>query len=89
MAHLVITLKDSDPRIVEITPEIEYAFEAEFNTGIYKKFRESEKQSDLFWLAWRALQTIEGIIVKPFGIEFIKTLKKVEYDASDEFSKKV
>lgn len=88
MAHLEVMMKDGQTHIVEITPELEYAFEAEFNTGIYKRFRELDRQSDLYWLAWRGLQSLEGVIVKPFGIEFIKTLKDVSYRGDDSQTKK-
>jgi len=78
MARLQIDLINGDSHSFEITPAAEYAFEQEFNTGIYKRFRDMEKQTDTFWLAWWLLQANE-ITVKPFGSDFVKTLKEVKY----------
>jgi hypothetical protein len=42
-----------------------------------KAFRDNEKQTDVYWLAWECLRRA-GIGVKPFGADFIETLEKVE-----------
>ena len=80
MARLAIELTTGDSHSYDITPAAEYAFEQEFNTGIYKRFRDLEKQSDTFWLAhW--LLAANGVTVKPFGADFVSTLKDVRYVA--------
>ena len=60
-----------------ITPAIEMAFELHFKAGIHKTFREQEKQSDIYWLAWECLRRA-GVTVPIFGLEFVETLTKVE-----------
>ena len=60
-----------------ITPAIEMAFELHFKAGIHKTFREQEKQSDIYWLAWECLRRA-GVTVPTFGLEFVETLIKVE-----------
>lgn len=77
MAKLKITRHDGSVTEHEITPAIEYAFEQYKGKGFHKTFREEEKQSDLYWLAYECIRKT-GEIVKPFGVEFLETLKGVE-----------
>ena len=58
-----------------------------FNTGIIKKgfhkaLIEDQKQSDVYWLCWEAIRR-SGETVKPFGEQFLETLKSVEVLESD------
>ena len=55
MAQLKITMADGEIKIFPITPTIEVAFEKYAKTGFSKKFREEEKATDLYWLAWKVL----------------------------------
>jgi hypothetical protein len=82
MAKLRITKTDGAVSEHEITPAIEFAFEATKGKGFHKAFRDDEKQSDVYWLAWEALRR-SGETVKPFGIDFVETLKLVEVLESD------
>jgi len=50
--------------------------------GFHKAFRDEEKQSDVYWLAWEVTRR-SGETVKPFGMDFIETLKSVEVLDSD------
>lgn len=84
MAKLKITKTDGTTTEHEITPSMEYAFEATKGKGFHKAFREDEKRSDVYWLAWEALRR-SGETVKPFGIDFVETLKNVEVLESDPF----
>jgi hypothetical protein len=77
MARLKITKADGEATIHQITPAIEYAFELQFKGGIHKIFRESERQSDLYWLAWECLRK-SGQTVPTFGVEFLESLREVE-----------
>ena len=61
----------------QITPAIEYAFEIYAKKGLHKAFREDEKQTDVYWLAWECIRR-SGETVKPFGAEFLDTLVRVE-----------
>ena len=84
MAYINIELTTGEKSSHEITPAIEYAFEEQFSDGFYKRFREKEKQSDVYWLAWEAMRDAaargSGNAPKPFGREFIATLKAVSVD---------
>jgi hypothetical protein len=82
MAKLRITRTDGVITEHEITPAVEYAFELTKGKGFHKAFRDDEKQSDVYWLAWECIRR-SGETVKPFGIEFVETLKLVEVLESD------
>jgi hypothetical protein len=77
MARLKITRATGEVTEHQITPRIEYAFELYAKKGFHKAFRDDEKQSDVYWLAWECLRT-SGENVKMFGAEFLDTLSKVE-----------
>ena len=77
MLKLRITRASGESTEHLVEPVIEFDFEAYAKTGFYKAFRESEKQSDVYYLAGLCLKN-DGIAVKPFGKEFIKELKQVE-----------
>ena len=82
MAKLKVTRADNSVSEYEITPIIEYAFEQSRSKGFHKALLEDQKQSDVFWLCWEAIRR-SGETVKPFGEEFIETLKSVEVLESD------
>jgi len=77
MAQLKITRASGDVATYKITPAIEYAFELQFKCGIHKQFRDSERQSDIYWLSWECIRR-SGETVKPFGDAFLETLQSVE-----------
>lgn len=77
MARLKITRATGEVTEHQITPAIEMAFELHFKAGIHKTFREQERQSDIYWLAWECLRK-SGVTVPMFGLEFVETLAKVE-----------
>ena len=77
MAKLKITRADGSVSDHQITPSIEYAFEVYAKKGFHKAFRDDEKQSDVYWLAWECIRR-SGETVKMFGAEFLDTLSKVE-----------
>ena len=82
MAKLIVTMTDNSVSEIEITPRLEYAFELHFKMGFHKAFREREEQSMVYWLAWEGLR-LSGVTVKPFGADFLETLKSVEVAESD------
>jgi hypothetical protein len=82
MAKLKIVRTDGSVLEGEITPVVEYAFEQYAKMGFHKAFRDEEKQSHVYWLAWEITRR-SGETVKPYGIEFIETLKSVEVLDSD------
>ena len=85
MAKLKIVRTDGIVIEGEITPAVEYAFELYAKKGFHRAFREEEKQTDVYWLAWEVTRR-SGETVKPFGIDFIETLKSVEVLDSDPLS---
>jgi hypothetical protein len=82
MAKLKITRTDGSIIEGEITPAVEYSFELYAKQGFHRAFRQEEKQTDVYWLAWEITRR-SGETVKPFGIEFIEGLKSVEVLDSD------
>lgn len=78
MASLKVVRADGSESTHEITPAIEYAFELHAKKGFYKAFREDQKQSDIYWLAWECLRRANAPDVFPFGDKFLETLKAVE-----------
>ena len=82
MAKLRVTTTDNTTTDYEITPLIEFAFEQYAKKGFHKALLEDQKQSDIYWLCWEATRR-SGVTVKPFGEDFIATLKSVEVLESD------
>ena len=76
MAKLKITKANGDVAEHQITPSIEYAFEAYAKKGFAKAFAEDQKQSDIYWLAWKCLSKTEDVPL--FGEKFVDILAKVE-----------
>jgi len=82
MLGLKITKASGEESTHEITPAIVFTFESHWKMGFHKYFRDEEKQTGLYWLAWECLRR-SGETVKPFGAEFLETLKKVEIVDAD------
>ena len=82
MAKLKVTRADGQVQELEITPVIEYSFEQHFKKGFHKSLIEDQMQSSVFWICWEAIRR-SGEVVKPFGEDFISTLKSVEVLESD------
>jgi len=76
MAKLRITKTNGDVSDHAITPSIEYAFEMYAKKGFGKAFAEDQKQSDIFWLAWKCLSKVEDVPL--YGEKFVDVLAKVE-----------
>lgn len=83
MASLKVKRADGSESVHEITPAIEYAFEQYAKKGFFKAFREDQKQSDIYWLAWECLRRAKAPDVFPFGDKFLETLHSVEVVADD------
>ena len=86
MDGLAIKVKqvNADEVKYKLTPRIIVAFEQQFGKGMPKLLAEEQKIEHVFWLAWKALQT-NGVIVKPWGPEFLDSLEKAELDADGSF----
>jgi hypothetical protein len=85
MAKLKIVRNDGSVLEGEITPAVEYSFEQYAKKGFHKAFRDDEMQTSVYWLAWEVTRR-SGESVKPFGIDFIETLKSVSVEDSDPLS---
>ena len=82
MIKLRVTKASGDVTEYEITPALEYAFEQQCKTGFHKRFRDEERQSDVYWLSWEA-ERRAGITVPLFGDKYLETLAKVEIMDAD------
>ena len=82
MAKLKVTRADGQVNEYEITPILEWSFENYAKKGFHKALIEDQKQSDVYWLCWEAILR-SGEVVKPFGEDFLGTLKSVEVLESD------
>jgi hypothetical protein len=82
MARIKVTRADGQVQEFEITPVLEYSFEQYAKKGFHKALIEDQKQSDVYWLCWEAIRR-SGETVKPFGEQFLETLKSVEVLESD------
>jgi hypothetical protein len=82
MAKLKIVRTDGSVLEGEITPAVEYSFEQYAKKGFHKAFRDDEMQTSVYWLAWEVTRR-SGESVKPFGIDFIESLKSVSVEDSD------
>jgi len=77
MASLKIKLNNGDVITAKITPAVEYAFEQHSGKGFYKAITEDQKQTDVYWIAWRCL-VAQKVDVAAFGTAFLDTLESVE-----------
>lgn len=77
MTTLKVTRANGDVQEFEVTPTLEVSFENHAKKGFFKALYEDQKQSDVYWLVWDAIRR-SGETVKPFGEEFLDTLKNVE-----------
>jgi hypothetical protein len=68
----------------KLTPRVIVAFEQQYGKGMPKLLGEEQKVEHVYWLAWKCMQS-NGVIVKPFGPEFLDTIVSAELDADDSF----
>ena len=68
----------------KLTPRVIVAFEQQYGKGMPKLLGEEQKIEHVYWLAWKCMQS-NGVIVKPFGPEFLDTIVSAELDADDSF----
>jgi hypothetical protein len=82
MAKLIVKMVDETVHEIEITPRLEYAFELHHKKGFHRAFSEDAMQSMVYWLAYEGLR-LSGVTVKPFGNDFMDTLKSVDIGDTD------
>ena len=86
MDGLGIKVKTVDGNEVsyKLTPRVIVAFEQQYGKGMPKLLGEEQKVEHIYWLAWKCMQS-NGVIVKPFGPEFLDTIVSAELDSDDSF----
>jgi len=86
MDGLAIKVKTTDgvEATYKLTPRVIVGFEQQYGAGMPKLLGEQQKIEHIYWLAWKSMQ-IAGIIVKPWGPEFLDTIISAELDADDSF----
>ena len=86
MDGLGIKVKTVDGNEVsyKLTPRVIVAFEQQYGKGMPKLLGEEQKIEHVYWLAWKCMQS-NGVIVKPFGPEFLDTIESAELDSDDSF----
>jgi hypothetical protein len=86
MDGLSIKVKTTDgvEASYKLTPRVIVAFEQQYGKGLPKLLAEEQKIEHVFWLAWKCLQT-SGVVVKPWGPDFLDTLISAELDSDASF----
>lgn len=86
MDGLAIKVKTVDgvESIYKLTPRIIVAFEQNFGKGLPKLIGEEQRIEHIFWLGWKA-QQVNGVVVKPFGPDYLDTIVSAELDADPNF----
>ena len=75
---------DGNEASYKLTPRVIVAFEQQYGKGMPKLLGDEQKVEHVYWLAWKCMQS-NGVIVKPFGPEFLDTIVSAELDADDSF----
>jgi len=70
-------MADGTEHQFSLRPRIIVDFEQKFGKGLAKLLGDEQKLEHIYYLGWKSLQS-NGIIVKPFGGEFLDTIKSVE-----------
>ena len=86
MDGLSIKVKTTDgvEATYSLRPRIIVDFEQKFGKGMAKLLGEEQKLEHIYYLGWKALQSI-GVVVKPFGGDFLDTLVSVELVTDPSF----
>ncbi len=68
----------------KLTPRVIVAFEQQYGKGMPKLLGEDQKVEHVYWLAWKCMGAA-GVIVKPWGPEFLDTIVSAELDTDESF----
>lgn len=71
------TLVDGTEHTFSLRPRIIVDFEQKFGKGMGKLLADEQKLEHIYYLGWATLKA-NGIVVKPFGSEFLDTIQAVE-----------
>lgn len=86
MDGLSIKVKTTDgvEASYKLTPRVIVGFEQQYGKGLPKLLGEEQKIEHVYWLAWKSMHSA-GVVVKPWGPEFLDTLISAELDADESF----
>jgi hypothetical protein len=79
-----VNLVEGTEHTFSLRPRVIVEFEQKFNKGLGKLIGDEQKLEHLYYLAWASLKA-NGIVVKPFGADFLDTLKSVELVVDPSF----
>jgi hypothetical protein len=79
-----IIMADGSEFIYPLRPRIIVAFEQKFGKGFAKLLGEEQRLEHIYWLGFESLKC-NGQIVKPFGPEFLDSVKTVELTTDESF----
>jgi hypothetical protein len=79
-----IVLSDGSEFTYPLRPRIIVAFEQKFGAGFAKLLGDQQRLEHIYWLGHEALKC-NGQVVKPFGAEFLDTVKTVELVTDESF----
>jgi hypothetical protein len=79
-----IVLADGSEFTYPLRPRIIVAFEQKFGAGFAKLLGNEQRLEHIYWLGWESLKA-NGQIVKPFGADFLDTVKTVELISDESF----
>lgn len=77
--NIKVTTTDGMEKTFPLRPRIIVDFEQKFGKGLVKLIGEDQKLEHIYYLGWLALRA-NGVVVKPFGPDFLDTLEGVQLD---------
>ena len=72
-----VKLVDKEEMTFSLRPRIIVEFEQKYGKGMAKLFGDGQKLEHLYYLGWATLKA-NGVVVKPFGNDFLDTVKSCE-----------
>jgi hypothetical protein len=86
MDGLAIKVKTTDgvEASYKLTPRVIVGFEQQYGKGMPKLLGEEQKIEHIYWLAWKCMGAA-GLVVKPWGPDFLDTIISAELDADASF----
>jgi len=72
-----VVLVSGEEYIFTLRPRVIVEFETKFGKGMGKLLGEDQRLEHIYYLAWALLRT-NNVVVKPFGNDFLDSLKTAE-----------
>ena len=77
--NIKVKTTDGVEKTFSLRPRIIVDFEQKYGKGLAKLIGEEQKLEHIYYLGWLALRS-NGVVVKPFGPDFLDTLEGVQLD---------